>query len=180
MKKQIELVKSIRCSMLLAILSLILLAGCAGPRVADDLLVKTEQLNSPLVDNGYSITTEINPRINNYEKIDNSVEESLDIALKRANIFSDNPSQPYIINANVEIASQAAMSFGSFEGKLQVEYTVYDDNNKVILEKTIYTEAGSDEWFFSGAKRHSRARAVNIAKNVLEFTSYLKENLKNS
>lgn len=178
MKKYIKLVRSIRCSMLLVILSLSLLAGCAGPKVASDLLVKTEKLNSPLVGHGYSISAEINPKINNYEKIDKSVKESLDIALKKANIFSANQSQPYIINANVEIASQAAWSFGSFEGKLQVEYTVYDELKKVILEKVIYTEAGSDEWYFSGAKRHTRARAVNIAKNVLEFTDYLKENLK--
>ena len=55
----------------------------------------------------------------------------------------------------------------SFEGKLEVSYIVYDEKNNKILNKTIYTVAGSDIWYFSGAKRHRRARAVNIAKNIL-------------
>lgn len=178
MKPQKKTIASTMRTFVFPITLLVLLAGCAGPKIADDLLVKVDVLDAPLVDNGYIVNSEIDPKINNYEGIDSSVKESLVIALKEANIFSKNSSaSPYTINANIEVASQATMSFGSFEGKLQVKYTVYDENKNKRLEKTIYTEAGSDEWFFSGAKRHSRARAVNTAKNVLEFTEYLKKNL---
>ncbi|WP_372880607.1 hypothetical protein [Psychromonas sp.] len=176
MKPQQKISTSALRTMIFPIILLVLMSGCAGPRIAEDLLIKVDVLDAPLVDNGYIISSEINPKINNYERIDNSVKESLVIALKKANIFSNILSvHPYTININVEVASQVVMSFGNFEGKLQVKYTVYDENKNKMLEKTIYTEAGSDEWFFSGAKRHSRARAVNIAKNVLEFTDYLKK-----
>ncbi|WP_439133819.1 hypothetical protein [Pseudomaricurvus sp.] len=161
-------------SLILLLMFSVLLTGCAGPKVAKDLLVNTEVLESPLINSGYSINSDINTRINNHEKLDESLKESLRIAINKANIFEGSGASPYIINANIEVASQAPMSFGNFEGKLQVKYTVYDQRKNKILEKTIYTEAGSDEWFFSGAKRHRRARAVNIAKNVLEFTDYLK------
>jgi len=178
MKLQKTTTNSTMCAIIFPMILLGLLAGCAGPKIADDLLVKVDVLDAPIVDSGYIINSEIDPKINNHERIDSSVKASLVIALKKANIFSGNSSRgTYMINANVEVASQATMSFGSFEGKLQVKYTVYDENKNKVLEKTIYTEAGSDEWFFSGAKRHSRARAVNTAKNVLEFTEYLKNNL---
>ena len=177
MKIQARLVAFPRINVILSIVFVFLLSGCAGPRIAEDLLVNTERLAAPKIENGYIINTEINPKIGNYEGIDTSVKQSLIIALKEANIFGGDKNRPYTISANIEIASQAAMSFGNFEGKLQVKYTVYDENNNRLLEKTIYTEAGSDQWFFVGAKRHRRARAVNIAKNVLEFTDYLKSQL---
>lgn len=177
MKLLARLVAFSRINIILSLVFVFLLSGCAGPRIAEDLLLNTERLAAPKIENGYIINTEINPKINNYEGIDTSVKQSLIIVLKEANIFSGEKSRPYTISANIEIASQSVISFGSFEGKLQIKYTVYDENKNRLLENTIYTEAGSDQWFFVGAKRHRRARAVNIAKNVLEFTDYLKSQL---
>jgi len=156
----------------------ITVSGCAGPKIAADLLVKAEKNDKPLVSNAVTIDVKINPAIHNYEKIDESVKESLEIALKNANIFGPDSSHPYKINANVLVASQAAMSFGSFNGKLEINYVLLDENNNKILEKQIYTEAGSDHWYFSGAKRHRRARAVNISKNVLQFVDIVQSQLK--
>ena len=70
------------------------------------------------------------------------------------------------------------MSFGSFEGQLEIRYVVHDSNDREILDKTISTVAGSDQWSFSGAKRHRRARAVNISKNVLQFVDILQSLLQ--
>ena len=148
-------------------------SGCAGPKIASDLLDHAKHSNKPLINNTVTIDAEINPSINNYERIDESVKESLEIAFIKSNIFGADSSHPYRINVNVMVASQAPMSFGSFEGKLEVNYILFDESNNEILNETIYTEAGSDIWYFSGAKRHRRARAVNIAKNVLQFVDIL-------
>ncbi len=159
-------------------LSLIFI-GCAGPRIAVDLLAKTSKNEKPLSDNSSVVNVTINPRINNYERLDESVKQSLDIALENANIFGSDASKHYKIDANILVASQAPMSFGSFEGKLEIRYLVVDPNNKEILDKTIMTEAGSDKFIFSGAARHRRARAVNISKNVLQFVEILRKHLEN-
>jgi hypothetical protein len=115
----------------------------------------------------------INPRITNHEEIDKSVKQSLEMALANAKMFGADASTPYRIDANILIASQAAMSFGSFEGKLEIRYVVRDPTGKEILDKTIFTVAGSDQWMFYGAARHRRARAVNISTNVLQFVDTL-------
>ena len=163
---------------ILATFIFLLISGCAGPKVAFDLLTPPTQNNEPLLNNAVIIETEINPRINNYEKLDETLKESLGAALKNANIFGADTLKPYKIKANILVASQAAASFGNFEGKLEVSYSLFDkDDNQILVEK-IYTEAGSDEWFFSGAKRHRRARAVNIAKNVLQFVEILQKKFK--
>lgn len=159
-------------------LILILTSGCAGPKIAADLLDHAETNKEPLLKNSVTIDAEINPSINNYEGIDESVKQSLEVALRKSNIFGADSSRSYRINANVRIASQAAMSFGSFEGKLEVHYILFDENNNEIVNEIIYTEAGSDVWYFSGAKRHRRARAVNIAKNVLQFVDILQSKFK--
>ena len=157
---------------------IIIVSGCAGPKIAPDLLIKAEKNDKPLVDNAVTIDVKINPAIHNYEKIDESVKESLEIALKNANIFGADSAHPYKISADILVASQAAMSFGSFNGKLEINYILFDETNNKIIEKKIYTEAGSDKWYFSGAKRHRRARAVNISKNVLQFVDILQSQLK--
>lgn len=158
-------------------LSAFFLSGCAGPKIASDLLSQTPVQESPIVDNGVKISVQINPRINNYEKIDQSVKESLRVALETSNIFGTELAKPYQINANIITASQARMSFGSFEGTLEIIYTVTDEVGNEVLEKSIYTEAGSDRWYFFGAKRHRRARAVNISENVLQFVEVLRAEL---
>ena len=147
--------------------------GCAGPKIATDLLANARINEKPITNNSSIVNVAINPSINNYEKLDESVKQSLEIALTNANIFGADSSKPYKIDANILIASQAPMSFGSFEGQLEIRYLVYDPNDREILDKKIFTVAGSDKMFFSGAKRHRRARAVNISKNVLQFVDTL-------
>jgi len=166
----------------LLLMSLVLasmtVAGCAGQKLAPDLLANVELNDEPLVNNPVSIDVEINPKINNYEKLDESVKQSLELALANANIFTANSNKPYRISANILIASQSAWSFGSFNGKLEIGYTVFDESNNEIFEEKIYTEAGSDKKLFSGAARHRRARAVNISKNVLQFVDMLQTRFK--
>ena len=53
----------------------------------------------------------------------------------------------------------------------------HESNNEILNEK-IYTEAGSDKKYFSGAARHRRARAVTISKNVLQIVEVLEARLK--
>lgn len=161
------------------IIIILLISGCAGPKVAIDLLEKVEKVNDTyLIKNSVTIDAGVNPSINNSERIDKSVIKSLRFALNKANIFGDDSAHPYWININVTIASQSRVNFGSFNGKLEIHYTLFDDDNNKIIDKTIYTEAGSDIRYFSGAKRHRRARAANIAKNVLEFVSVLQARFK--
>lgn len=148
-------------------------SACAGPKIATDLLAVVEKNEAPLIDSAVAIEVEINPAINNAEKLDESVKESLEIALTNAGIFGADSTRPYRIQANITVASQSTVSFGAFDGKLSVDYALFDESNAKLLEKTIYTEAGSDKMYFSGAKRHRRSRAVNISKNVLEFVALL-------
>ena len=152
--------------------------GCAGPKIAADLLANAKTNEKPLTNNSSIVNVTINKNINNYEKLDESVKQSLEIAFANANMFGADPSKPYRIDANILTASQSPMSFGSFEGKLEIRYVVQDPDNREILDKTILTIAGSDKWFFSGAKRHRRARAVNISKNVLQFVDILQRLLQ--
>ena len=152
----------------------VVLGGCAGPKIAADLLGKVEPNDRPICSCSYEIVATIDPGINNYEGIDQSVRESLDLALTTAKLFTPGAATRYKIKADVLVASQAAWSFGLFNGKLSVRYTVLDPSGQELLNKTIYTEAGSDRHSFSGARRHQRARAVNISKNVLQFVELLR------
>ena len=163
---------------LLLFMLLFALSGCAGPKIAADLLANARTNEAPLINNSSVVNVAINPRINNYEKIDESVKQSLDIALAKANIFGTDYSRPYRINANILTASQSPMSFGSFEGKLEIRYVVHDPDDREILDKTISTVAGSDKWFLAAVKRHRRARAINISKNVLQFIDILQSLLQ--
>lgn len=156
-----------------------LLSGCAGPKIAVDLLANTKRNENPIVNNSSIVTTTIDIGINNYEKIDESVKQSLEIALENANIFSKDASKPFRIDADILVASQSPMSFGSFKGKLDIRYIVYDPDDKQILDETIKTVAGSDKWSLSGAARHRRSRAVNISTNVLQFVEILQSKLEN-
>ena len=170
--------KIVNLCLLPFVFAIIIVSGCAGPKMAVDLLAKTEKNEVPAVNNTVTIKVGINPKINNGEELDNTVKESLKLALANANIFGMDSSQPYKIEANITIASQSTFSFGSFEGKLEIQYILYDESNNKIIDETVYTEAGSDQWYFSGAARHRRARAANISKNVLEFVEILRSKLK--
>ena len=164
--------------LLLLVFITMIVSGCAAPRIAPDLLAHVEKQNTPLINNAVTIKAQINPAINNYEKLDKSVKESLEIALKNANLFGPDSSHPYRINANIMLASESAWSFGAFHNRLKINYAVFDETNNKILDKTIYTEAESDRWYFAGYRRHARARAVNISKNVLQFVDFLQGQLK--
>ena len=157
---------------------LFIFSSCAGSKIAVDLLANTSRNEKPLTNNSSYVDVTINSHINNKEKLDASVKQSLELALANANIFGADDSRSYRIYANILTASQAPMSFGSFKGKLEIKYVVYDLNDKEILDKTILTEAGSDKFIFSGAARHRRARAVNISKNVLQFVEILQSQLE--
>ena len=164
--------------MLPLVLVLMIVSGCSiGPKTAPDLLAHAEKNVKPLVNNAVIINVEIDSNINNHEEIEKTVKESIEMALNNSNIFGEDSSQKYRIDANILIASQAAFSFGSFEGKLKIHYKLFDPSDNKIFDKTIYTEAGSDQQHFLGAKRHRRSRAVNISKNVLQFIDGLQNHL---
>jgi hypothetical protein len=152
----------------------VVLGGCAGPKIAADLLDKVEPNQKPICSCSYEIAATIDPRINNYEGIDESVRESLDIALVKSNLFTPDSATKYKIKADILVASEAAMSFGSFNGKLSIRYTVLNSTGRELLNTEIDTEAGSDKWIFYGVARHQRARAVNISENVLQFVERLR------
>ncbi|WP_158930540.1 hypothetical protein [Acidisphaera sp. S103] len=162
----------IRIAWLFALL--VVLEGCAGPKIAADQLDKVEPNQNPICSCSYEIAATIDPGINNYEGIDESVRESLDIALAKSKLFTPDSAIKYKIKADVLVASEAAWSFGSFNGKLSIRYTVLNASGQELLKTEIYTEAGSDKAYFSGAARHQRSRAVNISKNVLQFVERLR------
>jgi hypothetical protein len=154
---------------------LVVLGGCsAGPKIAVDLLGKAEPNDKPICSCSYEIVATIDPKINNYEGIDQSVRESLDIALTTAKLFTPGAATKYKIKADVLVASQALVSFGSFNGRLGIRYTVLNPSGQELLNKEIHTVAGSDVHYFSGEARHRRARAVNISKNILQFVELLR------
>lgn len=156
---------------------LIVLSSCAGPKIAVDQLANAKKNEKPLTNSTSIVNVTINPLINNREKLDESVKQSLKIALANANIFGKDSIKSYKIDANISVASQAPASFGNFEGTLEIHYVVHDINDVELLYKKIYTVAGSDKWYFVATKRHRRARALNISKNVLQFVDFLQGQL---
>lgn len=71
----------------LLIICLLFLTGCAGPKIAANLLDQAPKNTSSLKNESVVIKISINPKIHNWETIDHSVKESLDLALNNANIF---------------------------------------------------------------------------------------------
>lgn len=86
MKKMMIPSKMKNTYLLLLMLSFIF-SGCAGPKIAADLLTNARINEKPLTNNSSIVNVEINPRINNYEKLDESVKQSLEVALANTNIF---------------------------------------------------------------------------------------------
>jgi hypothetical protein len=163
-----------KASGLLLLATLLVCSGCIGPKVANDLLSNVGRSEKPRASNSSMVSVAINPRISNYERLDETVRQSLETALANANLFGSDSSKPYRIDAKILLASQSPMSFGSFEGQLEIQYAVHDPEGRELLDRTIHTEAGSDKWSFLGAARHRRSRAVNISKNVLQFVEVLR------
>ena len=158
---------------LLLVVSLFACGGCMGPKVAADRLANVTRCEKPRANSTAVVSVGINPRISNFEKLEETVKQSLEMALANANLFGSDASKPYRIDATILMASQSPMSFGSFPGKMEIQYVVRDPGGKQLLDKVIHTEAGSDRWSFLGAARHRRSRAVNISKNVLQFVDDL-------
>ncbi|WP_347454826.1 hypothetical protein ABEF79_04775 [Acinetobacter sp. ANC 7454] len=174
--KRLNMKKILQASLVASTLALV---GCATPLIAPDIIANVKKVDSPYLQNASSVQVSINPKINNREKIDVKVKDSLELALKNSNLFGTNTQQPYKITAEVLVASQAAVSFGNFEGKLGIKYTVFDDKGVQIFQDTINTVAGSDLNPLSPAvARHTRSRARNIALNVNEFVEKLETVLR--
>jgi hypothetical protein len=81
-----------RNTYLLLLMLLFAFSGCAGPKIAADLLANARTNEKPLTNSSSIVNVKINPRINNYEKLDESVKQSLEIALAKANIFGADSS----------------------------------------------------------------------------------------
>lgn len=161
------------------VVSTISLVGCATPLIAPDIIANVKKVESPYLQNASLVQVAIDPKINNREKIDIKVKDSLELALKNSNLFGTDTQRPYKITAEVLVASQAAVSFGNFEGKLGIKYTVFNDKGTQIFQDTINTVAGSDLNPLSPAvARHTRSRARNIAINVNEFVEKLETVLR--
>lgn len=174
--KGIDVKKIIQASL---IASTITLVGCATPLIAPDIIANVKKVESPYLKNSNLVEVDIDPKINNREKIDIKVKDSLELALKNSNLFGTDAQHPYKITAQVLVASQAAVSFGNFEGKLGIKYTVFDDKGQQIFQDTINTIAGSDlNPLAPGVARHTRSRARNIALNVNEFVGKLETVLR--
>lgn len=157
------------------------LTGCGNLLVADPALLSKTHNEKPLTQSNFITQTTIESHIQNSMTgtgIKELVDESLNLALKNANIFNTNGTSQYIIKAHIEEASQAAMSFGNFNGKMKIRYTVTSPKGNNVYNNTIYTEAGADKWSFAGAQRHARARVVNTAKNVSQFVEELNQKMK--
>ena len=153
---------------LVVILLSLVLGGCTTTTVAPSLLTQTHN-NTTRINKSVVVTAPINQHIDRSEKVEESIKESLDIALNNANIFKKKTNKHYTIIATTTSFSQSPMSFGKFGNKLNVNYKVYNENMKLIINESIFTIGESDKWFFAGIKRAQRARAVNIAKNVNQF-----------
>lgn len=168
--------KIIVCSILAVNLSF---TGCASHRIAHDVLANVKKVDHAYVSNAGTVQVSIESSINNREKIDLKVKDSLELALRNSQLFGDDTQHPYQIKANVLVASQSPMSFGSFPGKMGIQYTVLDDNGLEIYKETFNTVAGSDlSAFAPGISRHERSRARNIALNVNQFVESFTEVLK--
>jgi len=159
------------------ILMALVFGGCTSTTVAPDLLQQSHY-KTHVVNKSAVVTSPVNKGIDRSEKVEESIKESLDIALNSANIFNKSSNEHYTIVATTALFSQSPMSFGKFGNKLNVNYKVYNENMKLIMNESIFTIGESDKWFFSGQKRAERARAVNIAKNVNQFMMKLKVKLK--
>ncbi|NBI12289.1 hypothetical protein GVX81_01325 [[Haemophilus] felis] len=166
--------KKLFSSITLLLFSLIL-TGCIALK-PDPSLLKQRTYAAPAVKSDYILTVTMNPRVERQPTaigVTKLVQDTLVMAIDSANIFTKNNKNPYHIDAYIEMASQPAMSFGRFNGKLKINYVVKTSTGKTIFEKSVYTEAGSDKWYFAGADRHTRARVINVAKNTNQFVQEL-------
>ncbi|OOH90642.1 hypothetical protein BMT54_04195 [Pasteurellaceae bacterium 15-036681] len=168
---------------LLVLLFSLGLTACMTLSPDPKLLTQTQNTSS-IVEQGYQLETDINPKIEKQLTgggIKQLVHKTLEVGLSQANIFASKKPEQYKIKAYIEKASQqAGMSLGRFRGVMIIHYTVTDPNGKTILDKEIETVKGSDKWSIFGAERHMRSRIVNSAENVNQFIAELDKTLKAS
>lgn len=171
---------SLFISMLFAVL---VLTGCTtlspDPKLHNDL----PQNSKPLIQDNVVVTAKMNDRIAKQDTavgIDDLVRQTIQMALKKANIFNSQSQQYYKIHAQIVQASQPSFSFGRFPGKMEIEYTVTDPNGKTVFNKTIYNEGQSDSNAFLGDTRHKRSRIVTAAGNVNQFVEAFNKSMKPS
>ncbi|MDO4698012.1 MAG: hypothetical protein Q4A60_04965 [Pasteurellaceae bacterium] len=165
---------------ILTLFGAMLLTGCMALD-PDPTLLKQTSYAKPAIKSDYALNVSMNPKVERQASalgVTRLVQDSLKIALDNANIFTKSGKNHYKVDAYIEQASQATFSFGRFNGKLKIHYLVKTPEGNTVFEKSVYTEAGSDKWYFSGAMRHTRARIVNVSKNVNQFVQELNSNLR--
>lgn len=157
-----------------------ILTGCMSLQPDPSLLQQTNYAK-PAVKSDYTLSVSINPIVGKQISaggLTDLVNHSLKIAIDNANTFKPNAKTQYKIEAYIEQASQAAVSFGRFPGKLRINYLVKSPKGKTVFKKSIYTEAESDKWYIAAGMRHSRSRIINVAKNVNQFVKELNIKLR--
>lgn len=162
-------------------LSALMVTGCVTLDADHTLLGKTTPNAQPLVPQNYAVEVEMNERIALQATavgIEKLVYQSLQTALQKANIFTPNGRGYYKVRAKILQASQSAVSFGRFPGKMEIEYTVTNQDSDPVFVKKIYNEGESDKFFFTGAKRHTRSRIVTVADNVNQFVQEFNDMMK--
>ncbi|MBN6710449.1 hypothetical protein JFL47_04260 [Haemophilus haemoglobinophilus] len=165
------------------ILTALFLTGCMALSPDPKLHEVLSHNDKPLIQSNVTVTAKMNDRLARQDTaigVSDLVRETIQVALKKANIFDSNSQKYYKIHAQITKASQAAFSMRRFPGKMEIEYTVSDNNGKTVFTKTVYNEGQSDVYYFAGAKRHTRSRIVTAAANVNEFITAFEQYLKSS
>lgn len=159
-------------SLIVMLFATLVLAGCStlvpDPKLHNNLPQNTQ----PLIQGKVIVSAQMNDHLKKQMSangIDELVSKTIQMAVKKANLFDENSQQSYKIDAQILQASQAMFGAGSFPGKMEIAYTVTDPNGKAIFQKTIYNEGKADYWSVLAAERHQRSRIVTAAGNVNQF-----------
>lgn len=170
-------------SFIVMLFATLVLSGCStlvpDPKLHNNLPQNTQ----PLIQGKVIVSAQMNPHLKRQisaEGIDELVAKTIQIAVKKANLFDENSQQSYKIDAQILQASQAMFGAGRFPGKMEIAYTVTDPNGKAIFQQTIYNEGRSDYWSFFALKRHQRSRIVTAAGNVNQFVEAFNKSMKPS
>jgi hypothetical protein len=162
----------------LAVLFSAALAGCVSDRSVSlpvpSNLLSEEKVAHPIFDNTVVVTVPENPDIQTTIRLEESIRDALETALRIANLFGDDSSEPFQVVADVVTWDQPSRDFGMFAGTLETRYVLFDADNNVILDEQIVANACSDKWYFPGYMRAARSRRIQIAKNVNQFVDVLR------
>ena len=162
-------------------MSALMITGCVTVDTYH-ALDKTTPNEQPLVPQDYVVEVEMNERIARQVTaagIEKLVYQSLQTALQKANIFTPNGKGYYKVRAKIVQASQAPFDlFGKFRGKMEIEYTVTNQDSDPVFVKKIYNEGESDQNSIFMAVRHTRSRVVTVADNVNQFVQEFNDMMK--